>query len=357
MTNIDQATDVREGEELDETNLEQWLVANVEEFEAPLEVKQFPSGHSNLTYLLTDGAGHEYVARRPPHGAHVKSGHDMSREWTVLEALEGHYGKVPRPVAYCEDDSVIGAPFYVMSRVRGTILRGSNPNVPGLDAEKWEALSETFVGEFAAIHALDYEEVGLGDFGRPDGYVERQIEGWIDRYGKSQTDDIPQMETAGAWLRDNMPPEQDASLIHNDFKYDNFVLDPDDLTDVVAVLDWEMATVGDPLMDLGTSLAYWIEARDPEIMQQLDLSPTMQEGNYTRRELVDRYEEVTGRDCSNILFYYVYGLYKVAVIGQQIYYRYDQGHTDDQRFGMLIYAVKACAKTAADAIDRGTISQ
>ena len=355
MSEIDQATQVRDGEELDVESLGEWLEANVEELEAPLEVRQFRSGHSNLTYLLVDEAGREYVLRRPPHGAGDVSGHDMSREWRILTALEGSYGKVPAPVAFCEDDSVVGAPFYIMDRVRGVILRGSDPDVPGLDAETWEALSETFVREFADIHAVDYREVGLEDFGRPEGYVERQIDGWIDRYANSQTDEIPQMETAATWLRENMPPERDASLIHNDFKYDNFVLDPDDLTEVVAVLDWEMATVGDPLMDLGTSLAYWVQDDDPEIMKQLDLTPTMQEGNYTRRQIVDRYEEVTGRDCSDILFYYVYGLYKVAVIGQQIYYRYEQGHTDDPRFGMLIHAVKAIAKSADAAIERGDI--
>lgn len=356
MTDIDQATDVREGEELDRESLEAWLEAEVDGITAPIAVEQFPSGHSNLTYLIRDDAGDEFVLRRPPHGAHVETGHDMSREWRVLSALEGNYPKIPRPVVYCDDESVVGAHFYVMERVRGVILRGSNPSVEGLDAATYEALSETFVDEFAAIHAVDYEEAGLGEFGRPDGYVTRQVDGWIDRYHKSQTDEIPGMERAGEWLRDNMPSETSgAALIHNDFKYDNFVLDPDDLTEVVAVLDWEMATVGDPLMDLGTSLAYWIQPDDPEILQQLDLSPTMREGNYTRQQIVDRYEEVSGRDCSEILFYYVYGLYKVGVIGQQIYYRFDQGHTDDQRFAMLIHAVKALASHAEATLDRGTI--
>ncbi|MFB6352352.1 MAG: phosphotransferase family protein, partial [Bradymonadaceae bacterium] len=246
-------------------------------------------------------------------------------------ALDGHYDKIPTPLGYCDDEAVIGAPFYVMSRVRGVILRGSSPDVEGLDASTMEELSVTLVREVAAIHDLDWEAIGLESFGKPEGYVERQVEGWIDRYHKSQTDEIGGMARAADWLRDHMPEEKDASLIHNDFKYDNLVLDPDDLTEVVAVLDWEMATVGDPLMDLGT------------------------EGNYTRREVVDRYEAITGRDCSDILFYYVYGLYKVAVIGQQIYYRYEQGHTDDPRFGMLIHAVKALADVAERAIEEETL--
>ncbi len=353
MREIDQPTDVRDGEELEVEPLGEWLEANVPGFKPPVTVEQFPSGHSNLTYCIAGAGGGEFVLRRPPHGVHVETGHDMSREWRVLRALEGHYEKIPEPIAFCDDASVIGAPFYVMSRVRGVILRGSDPDVAGLDAETMEQLSETFVREFVDIHALDVDEIGLADFGRPDGYVERQVDGWIERYHGSQTDEIPEMETAAEWLRAEMPAEQDAGVIHNDFKYDNLVLDPEDLTEVRAVLDWEMATIGDPLMDLGTSLAYWIEPDDPEILKQLDLTPTVLEGNYTRRQVVDRYEKLSGRDCSEMLFYYVYGLYKVAVIGQQIYYRYEQGHTDDPRFGMLIHAVKAIAGAADRAIAQG----
>lgn len=351
MTEIDRAESVREGEALDEGRLGDWLVEHVGEFEgSEPEVRQFRAGHSNLTYLLVDESGAEYVLRRPPHGAHVESGHDMSREWQVLEALEGVYEKVPRPLARCDDDSVIGAPFYVMERVRGVILRGGSPDVEGLGAETMGELSEAFVREFVELHDFEYERAGLEGFGRPDGYVDRQIDGWIRRYRDSQTDEIDGMSTASTWLREHKPESSGASLIHNDFKFDNFVLDPDDLTSVVAVLDWEMATIGDPLMDLGTSLAYWVEPDDSEVLKSLDVSPTAAPGTYSRREVVERYEEESGRDCSEILFYYVYGLYKVAVIGQQIYYRYDQGHTDDPRFGMLIHAVRALADEAERAI-------
>ncbi|MFB6263733.1 MAG: phosphotransferase family protein [Bradymonadaceae bacterium] len=356
MTQIDRPDEVREGEELDEESLEAWLRANVDDFDGPIELQQFRSGHSNLTYSVSDGRGTEYVLRRPPIGAHVDSGHDMSREWRVLTALEGVYDKVPRPIARCEDADVVGAPFYLMERVRGVVLRGNDPEVEGLDEPTMEALSETFVQEFADIHAVDWREAGLEDFGRPEGYLERQIEVWIERYRKSQTDEIEGMETAGEWLREEMPDDPGrAALIHNDFRYDNFVLDPDDLTSVVAVLDWEMATVGDPLMDLGTSLAYWFRPGDPDILRALDLSPTTRPGNFSRRELVDRYEAVTGRDCSNILFHYVYGLYKVAVIIQQIYYRWDEGMTDDPRFEMFIHAVRAFADAAETAIGEESI--
>jgi len=356
MTEIDGPDEVREGEQLDEASLREWLEANLEEFGEGLELRQFRSGHSNLTYQVADGEGREYVLRRPPHGVHVESGHDMSREWRVLEALDGIYEKVPSPVAYCDDADVIGAPFYLMERVRGVVLRGGSPDVEELDAGTMEALSETFVDEFAAIHGIDYEEAGLGEFGRPEGYVERQIEGWTERYRNSETDEIEAMETAGEWLKSNVPDDPGrAALIHNDFRYDNFVLDPKDLTSVIAVLDWEMATVGDPLMDLGTSLAYWIRPDDPETLKALDLTPTTMEGNFSRRELVDRYERVTGYDCSNVLFYYVYGLYKVAVIAQQIYYRYDQGRTDDPRFEMFIHAVRALAESAERALREESI--
>jgi aminoglycoside phosphotransferase (APT) family kinase protein len=356
MTDIDEPSEVREGEQLDEASLHEWLAANVEGFDETLEIRQFRSGHSNLTYQISDGSGTAYVLRRPPHGVHVESGHDMSREWRVLEALDGNYDKIPTPIAYCDDADVIGAPFYLMERVRGIVLRGGSPDVEGLDAETMGELSETFVSEFATIHELDYEAAGLGEFGRPEGYVARQIDGWTERYRKSETDEIEAMDAAGEWLKSNEPEDPGrAGLIHNDFRYDNFVLDPDDLTSVVAVLDWEMATIGDPLMDLGTSLAYWVRPDDPGSLKALDLTPTTMEGNDSRRELVNRYEEVTGYDCSNILFYYVYGLYKVAVIAQQIYYRYEQGHTDDPRFEMFIHAVRALAKSAERAIDERTI--
>lgn len=355
MSSIDTPTDVREGEELDEDALVTWLANHLSDFDGDLEVLQFPAGHSNLTYLvrLDDD---EYVLRRPPHGVHVDSGHDMAREWKVLSALDDVYDKGPRPVAFCDDDSILGAPFYLMERVEGVILRGADPDVPELEADTMGALSESFVDELAALHGLDWRAAGLDDFGRPDGYLDRQVDGWIDRYEQSQTDDIDQMDAAAAWMREHKPDaEAGAALIHNDYKYDNLVLDPWDYSKIRAILDWEMATIGDPLMDLGTTLAYWVEPDDPEVLQQLQFGPTAKPGNFTRRELVDYYADVSGRDVSNILFYYVYGLYKVAVIGQQIYYRFRQGHTDDPRFAALIHAVRALAVTAERAIDRGSI--
>ena len=357
MTNsIDLATTVREGEELDTDSLRAWFAEQAPELQGGITVEQFPSGHSNLTYLLRIN-GDEYVLRRPPFGAEkIARGHDMSREWTVLSALDGHFDAIPKPITYCEDTDVIGAPFYVMERVRGVILRGAKPEVSGLDEDTMRGLSEAFVDTLVAIHEIDYESCGLGDVGRPTGYVERQIEGWTKRYRRARTDEIPAMEETAEWLDAKKPSEVGVSVIHNDFKYDNFVLHPDDLTRVEAVLDWEMATVGDPLMDLGTSLAYWVEPGDPEVLHALDFGPTARAGNFSRQQLAERYCERSGLELENIVFYYVYGLFKVAVIGQQIYFRYTEGDTDDPRFAMLIDAVRALSKRAVEAIGRRSIS-
>ncbi len=352
---IDQATDVRESEQLDVDAIQAWLEEHVPEAAGEVELQQFPSGHSNLTYLIRID-GDEYVLRRPPFGAeNIAKGHDMSREFTVLSQLDGIFDKSPGTLAFCEDEDVIGAPFYIMDRVEGVILRGANPDVPGLDEDTMHGLSESLVRTLAEVHDVDLKAAGLEDFGKPEGYVERQVMGWTKRYSKAQTDDIPAMDEVGTWLKESMPEDTGPALIHNDFKYDNVVLDPDDLTQVRSILDWEMATVGDPLMDLGSSLAYWIQPEDPNVMQNLTFGPTMLPGNLTRREVVDKYAEFSGRDVSDAVFYYVYGLYKVAVIGQQIYYRYKEGYTDDERFAMFIFAVKALGETASRAIENDTI--
>lgn len=359
---IDQPKEVREGEELDTDSLAKWIRQERPALAGDIEVRQFRSGHSNLTYLLRID-GRELVLRRPPFGAEkISRGHDMSREYSILSHLEGVFDKIPAPIAFCEDPKVIGAPFYLMERVKGVILRGNKPDVDGLDEPTMRRLSEAFVDTLVEVHDIDLAEAKLEDFGKPDGYVERQVTGWIGRYEKAQTDEIEAMDRAGRWLADNMPGEVGASVIHNDFKYDNLVLDPDKLaaTDpnpVRAILDWEMATVGDPLMDLGTTLAYWVEPDDSDFIKALSFGPTLMPGNFTRRELVERYAQKSGRSIDDIVFYFVYGLYKVAVIGQQIYYRFEAGYTDDERFAMLIHAVRALADTAAKAIDEGRIDR
>ncbi len=352
MSGLDTPKGVREGEELDVASLEAWLTQNTD-IKTPIEVQQFPSGHSNLTYFIKDASEKEHVLRRPPFGANVKSGHDMSREFNVLTKL-ADFPKTPEAIAYCDDDAVIGASFYLMERVSGVILRGPSPRGVELPEDTMHKVCRAFVDTFVEIHNVDIEATGIIDMGKPDGYVERQVSGWTRRYGKAKTDDLPGMETAATWLADNLPPQSAATLIHNDFKYDNMVLDPDDLGRVKAVLDWEMATVGDPLMDFGSTLGYWVEASDPEFLQAVS-GPTALPGNLTRQELVEAYAEASGRSIDHILFYYVYGLFKLGVIGQQIYYRYKHGFTQDERFAGLIFLVQAVSERAVQAIETNKI--
>jgi aminoglycoside phosphotransferase (APT) family kinase protein len=354
---IDRPATVRPGEELDTGRLEAYfgqLSAHIPGLDGPITIEQFPSGHSNLTYLLRVGE-REFVLRRPPFGTRIKTAHDMRREYHILSHLADVYPRVPRPLLYCEDESVLGAPFYVMERLRGVILRASVPRGLTLPASLMRSLSENLVDNLVEIHGVDHEAAGLGELGHPAGYVRRQIEGWTRRYAHARTDDVPDIERVAAWLAAHMPAEAGASLIHNDYKYDNLVLDPDDLSRIVGVLDWEMATIGDPLMDLGTTLGYWVDANDPPEIRSLPFGLTALPGNLNRRELAQRYAERSGRDLSNVLFYYVYALFKIAVIVQQIYARYKAGFTSDRRFAGMIYVVRVLGKTAVLAIEKGRI--
>jgi aminoglycoside phosphotransferase (APT) family kinase protein len=353
---IDHSRSVRHGEELDLERLAVHLKERVPEIAGSdvLSVEQFPSGHSNLTYLVRAGA-HEYVLRRPPFGSKVKSAHDMGREYRILSKLHAVYPLAPEPVVFCEDPAVLGADFYMMRRVKGIILRKDLPAGLSMSADDTGRLHRCLIDNLARLHAVDYEAAGLGDLGKPAGYVQRQVAGWTKRYGGSQTDDIPAVDQVARWLAEHMPPERGAALIHNDYKLDNVVLDPADPTRIIGVLDWEMSTLGDPLMDLGTTLGYWIEPRDNDAMQTLRWAPTTVPGSLTRRELADLYAERTGRDTSDVLFYYVFGLFKTAVIIQQIYYRYHQGLTKDPRFAMFIMAVHVLCNQAAASIEAGRI--
>jgi aminoglycoside phosphotransferase (APT) family kinase protein len=354
---VDAAKAVRAGEELDLERLELYLHAHLPGYEGPLSVAQFPGGHSNLTYLLQLG-DRQIVLRRPPFGSKVKTAHDMGREHRILSRLPDVYKKAPRALVYCEDLAVIGAPFYLMERVEGVVLRGPRPKGVNLDETTMRRISESTVDGLAELHAVDYEKAGLGDLGHPEGYVERQVKGWSERYVKSRTDDIPEMESVARWLADHRPArEPAATLIHNDFKYDNLVLDPAELSSIRAVLDWEMATVGDPLMDLGTTLGYWIDPDDSEPMRLLPFGPASLPGNLTRLGVVDRYAARTGRDVGDMLFYYAYATFKVAVIAQQIYFRYKQGLTHDERFAAMISGVQILACQAARAIELGRIDR
>ncbi|HEY1377538.1 MAG TPA: phosphotransferase family protein [Gemmataceae bacterium] len=349
---IDHAVPVRPGEELPAAALEDYLGRRLSAV-GPLTIEQFPRGHSNLTYLLRVGDT-ELILRRGPFGNQVKSAHDMGREYHVLSKLSAVYPPAPRPFAY-SDGADLGAPFYLMERRRGVILRADLPPGLAIDPPTARRLGEALIDNLADLHALDYGAAGLGDRGRPDGYVARQVAGWADRYTRSKTDNVPAMDRVGRWLADHLPTESGVALIHNDYKYDNLVLDPADLTRIVAVLDWEMATVGDPLMDLGTTLGYWVEAGDPPELQRRAMGPTTLPGNPTRRDLAERYAARTRRDLANVVFYYAYGLFKIAVIVQQIFARYVRGHTRDPRFARLNELVAVLADQADRAIARGLV--
>jgi aminoglycoside phosphotransferase (APT) family kinase protein len=353
---IDGAGPVRPGEELDLPMLGAYLATHLPGVTAsdPLMVEQFPHGHSNLTYLVRAG-GRELVLRRPPFGNRVKSAHDMGREYRILSRLCRVYEPAPCPLRFCEDEDVLGAPFYLMERRRGIILRKPPADRP-IPPETVRRLCESLVEGLVRLHGLDYEAAGLGDIGKPEGYVERQVTGWSRRYRDAQTDEVPALDRAADWLAANRPSESGSALIHNDYKFDNLVLDPDDLGRIVAVLDWEMATIGDPLMDLGTTLGYWIQADDPEPMKRFLAGPTALPGSLTRRELAEHYGCQAGRPIPDLLFYYVYGLFKIAVIAQQIYARYVRGATRDPRFAPLGAVVAALGESAGRAIDAGRVS-
>jgi aminoglycoside phosphotransferase (APT) family kinase protein len=354
---IDGPRSVRAGEELDAARLFVYLRERIPELESEPEVEQFPAGFSNLTYLLRTGE-QEFVLRRPPVGASVKTAHDMGREYRILSRLHPVYGKVPRPILFCEDESVIGAPFYLMERVRGIVLRARPPEGLELSPGVMRRLSESFVENLVEIHGVDYEAAGLGELGRPEGYVLRQVEGWTKRYFDAKTDEVPSIERLAAWLIEHAPRESGrGALIHNDYKYDNVVLAPGDLSRIVAVLDWEMATVGDPLMDLGTTLGYWVDADDPEEWRRQGFGLTMLPGNLTRGEVLALYTERSGRDVQDAVFYYAYGLLKIAVIVQQIYSRYKRGLTKDARFASLASLVRACGALAVCAVEKRRIER
>lgn len=353
---LDRPAAVRPGEELDVGALRDYLRRQHVAGGDDVRVSQFPRGFSNLTYLV-ESDGRSCILRRPPFGVGKGVAHDVVREARLLQALGAAYAKVPRILAICDDPAVLGAPFYLMERARGIILRDRIPEGLAIDAPLMRRISEGAVDTLAEIHAVDYRAAGLEGLGRPEGYVERQVAGWTKRFQSASTGAQPDVERIAAWLAEARPAESAHALLHNDFKYDNLVLAPDDPSRVVAVLDWEMSTIGDPLMDLGTTLAYWVEASDAPALQSLGVGVTALPGNLTRAEVIARYEAATGRAVAHPVFYYAYGLFKVAVIVQQIYARFVKGFTQDVRFAHLDRAVTALGAAAVRAVERGTVGR
>lgn len=348
---MDKATEVRKGEELNASQIETYLRDVIPGLHGEMRVKQFPSGSSNLTYLITFG-DREIVLRRPPIGTKAKSAHDMSREYKVLKALEPVFPFCPRPLVYADDPEIMECSFYTMERIKGTILRRDIPDTMGLQAKDVTRLCENLIKVLHELHSLDYNEIGLADLGKPEGYVERQVVGWSKRYRAARTPDVPDAEMVMTWLKEKMPPDSDTPcLIHNDYKFDNVVLDANDPMKIIGVLDWEMATLGDPLMDLGGTLAYWIESGDSEEKQLVRSVPTNAPGALKRNEVVSLYERLSGRDILHYDFYLCFGYFKLAVIVQQIYFRYFHGQTQDQRFKDMGIVTGILEKAAMDIID------
>jgi aminoglycoside phosphotransferase (APT) family kinase protein len=346
---------IRAGEELNAANLAEFLRENLDVKSGEIEISQFPAGSSNLTYCVRV-AEKEYVLRRPPFGNQVKSAHDMQREFDVLSKLAKVYQPAPEPLVYCADETVIGSDFYLMERRSGLIIRGKSPEILENSAELQKSVCESFIANLADLHALDYEKIGLGELGKPEGYTRRQVEGWTKRYFNAKTDEHAELEKAIEWLNENVPESGGAALVHNDYKFDNVMLDPENLTEIVAVLDWEMTTVGEPLMDLGTTLGYWMSKESGAELLNMPFNPRVLMENISRKELVEIYAEKSGRDVSNILFYYIFGTFKIAAIAQQIYFRFVKGFTKDARFANFNHFINALGKIAVDAVEKGKIS-
>ena len=346
---------VREGEELNQVTLKNYLFNQklIENTNSKVIIQQFSNGYSNLTYLVSTPEK-DYVLRRPPFGA-VKKGHDMSREYKVLSQLSQHFSKVPKTYAFCDDDAVLGADFYLMEKVEGIVINLKKAKELSLSSKDFKGISTSWLQTFVELHSLDYDEIELSDLGKPDGYVERQVNTWTKQYLKAATDDLPAAQKVMKWMSENQPREYDHSLIHNDYKYDNLIYENDKWDKVKAILDWEMCTLGDPLMDLGTSLAYWITPSDGPALAQGLPSPTIMEGNPSRNEVVEMYASASGKNINNLTFYYVYGLFKIAVIAQQIYYRYHKGYTTNKKFANLNQSCAFLCLMASQAIDKDQI--
>jgi aminoglycoside phosphotransferase (APT) family kinase protein len=338
---------VRPGEELNLTRLAGYLHGRFDGAVSAIEVEQFPNGHSNLVYLVRLGK-QEFVLRRPPLGPVAPKAHDMAREYRVLEAVHPHFPEAPEVLLLCEDPSVIGSTFFLMERRRGMVIRGQVPTELVAIPEYPRKVSEAFIDCLVRLHSVDIARDGLKSLGRPEGFVERQVRGWADRWARAKTEDVPEMERVVRWLDERIPTPVEATLVHNDYKLDNVMVTPS-ADRVEAVLDWEMTTTGDPLADVGLTLCYWTWAN--VAAQQDGHAPTrtvtMQPGWFSRDEFLERYASQTSRDVTAVGYYEVLGVFKLAVILQQIYYRYRRGQTNDERFRNFDVQVRGLVRLAA----------
>jgi aminoglycoside phosphotransferase (APT) family kinase protein len=323
---------VREGEELDRRRIEAYLRAELAELPpGDLEIRQFPTGSSNLTYLLTVGPWRA-VLRRPPLGPVPPRAHDMEREAGILRHLNPAFPLAPRSFLVCNDPAVLDVPFHVMEYREGTVVARDFPEGVEVTAALCGEFANVVLNTLLALHEVDYRSAGLGELGRPEGFLERQVRGWITRYEKSRTDESPDVAGLTGWLSAHVPASPPATLIHNDYHLKNLLFDPDDPRRIRAVLDWEMTTVGDPLMDLAVFLSYWVEPGDPGPLKRIFAAVTTRPGFPTRRALIESYAARSGRDLSRMGWYLPFAYFKLAVILQQIYARWVRGQTRDPRF-------------------------
>lgn len=339
--------DVRPDERFDEARLATWLRGRLPGTDQPLTIRQFGGGAANLTYLLNYG-DHSYVLRRPPLGRVAASAHDMGREYRVLSVLHRAFPPAPEAYLYCDDPDIIGAPFFIMERREGVVVRRSLPQ-PFRDLpDAPRRLSESLVDTLATFHAVDYEALGLDNLGRPAGFIQRQIEGWYQRWLNAKTHVLAEMDEVHQWLLAHQPESTGYTLVHNDYKLDNVMFAADNADEVVAVFDWDMCTLGDPLSDLGALLTYWSEPSDPPYLQATATMPVGELGFMSRAELIAAYAERSGRSVGNIDFYHTLGLFRLTVIVAQIFIRYKRGQTQDSRFAALETMIPLLAKRAAE---------
>jgi aminoglycoside phosphotransferase (APT) family kinase protein len=350
---IDKAGQVRKGEELNLKKLVPWLEEHIPNLKGEPTVTQYSGGASNWTYCLSypkeNGFSHDVILRRGPKGTKAKGAHNMGREFRLQAALKPVYAYVPEMLGHCEDESVIGAEFYVMEKLSGLIPRMNLPKGITLTPTTTHRLCQNALDSLIELHKVDYKSAGLDHLAKGEGYTQRQIEGWTTRYSKAKTWNVPNAKYIIHWLQNNMPSHEHICLTHNDFRFDNLVLDANEPTKILGVLDWELATLGDPLMDLGNSLAYWVQADDDKVAKATRRQPSHLPGMLSRKEVIAYYLEKTGFKVDNFAFYEVYGLFRLAAIVQQIYYRYHHKQTDNPAFKhmwfFVHYLLWQCRKT------------
>ncbi len=352
---LDQAIEQRSSERLDQEVLQSYLMEQGV-IQSPItSIQQFSGGASNLTYRVQT-AEHDTILRRPPFGHKAKTAHDMKREVTVLTALSPHLDVCPKPLHYCDDESVMGSRFYLMERIEGVIIRHDMPKALLERPDMYALMCREFAGRLVQLHTLNPQKVGLAQFGKPEGYVSRQVNGWVGRMQAAKTANTLDDEPLTKWLVEQMPDDHaESAIIHNDYKFDNVIWDEQSLIDnapkMIGVLDWEMTTLGDPLMDIGATLAYWVEAGDPPALIASGMMPTHMPGMLTREEFAQVYLNARGWPSQDLSYYRIFGLFRLAVIVQQIYYRYDLGQTDNPRFAsfgdlanLLIHSASSTAR-------------